>query len=418
MSSEPHLELFNCTRANHNEETNFPLFPLLPPELRLKIWHHSLQRPRIFTVHFEVRTDRQADQDRGNTRYRAIVDGHQMLSKLMRVNNEARCAALSFYRVHIPCTLKHGIAGEEVMKPGTFYFNPEYDFLWIYPGIWAKNTLIDFVYHLKHTHDPRHVGLLNLALDTHSLNATDLNLLEPSSLESELRETFVETITQLREVFFVEKVYAGRQILGLLSGIPTSETIFNRSFPIMATTPSFERLRRDPRSIAGDLRQVYVESDPLSLFHRWQRLLKKWGISPSEIEYRLMLTFSPPGGQFPIFDQESAKRWVEKEDWEWTGKWRLDDSVIDANLALRYFDITDRVTKYPVGALHDKYKSEDLERAVRPAFGFWLFPMDAFGTLPEEAVLEEAWFRPFTKELLNMTEHWPELGLLSLPRMS
>lgn len=416
--SQPHLQLFNCLQDSHSENSGFSLFPLLPPELRLKIWNYSLQRPRIITVRFEVRTDRQVDEDGGSTRYRAIVDGHQVISKLMRVNSEAREAVLSFYRCHIPCTLVHGIAGEEVMKPGTFHFNPEYDFLWIYPGILAKNTLLDFIYHLKHTHDPRRVGLLNLALDTHSLNATDLNLLEPANLNAEHRDAFVDTVSQLREVFFVEKVRTGRQVLGLLSGIPTSETMFNRSFPIMATAPNFERLRRDPRHISEDLKRVYVESDPLGLLHQWQRILKKWDISPSGVEYRLMLSFSPPGSEFPIFDRESAKRWVEKEDWEWTGKWRIDDSVTNANLALRYFDISDQVTQYPIGSLHEKYKNEDLEKAVKPAFGFWLFPMDAFGTLPPEAVSEEAWFRPFTKELLDMTEHWPELGLLSLPRMS
>ena len=36
-------------------------------------------------------------------RYRAYVEGYQVLSKLLQVNCEAREAALEFYRVPLPC---------------------------------------------------------------------------------------------------------------------------------------------------------------------------------------------------------------------------------------------------------------------------------------------------------------------------
>jgi hypothetical protein len=56
MSSQPHLQIFNCSQADHNEESNFPLFPLLPKELRLKIWQYTLQRQRI--LHLRLNNQR------------------------------------------------------------------------------------------------------------------------------------------------------------------------------------------------------------------------------------------------------------------------------------------------------------------------------------------------------------------------
>lgn len=415
LSSQPHLRMFNCTQTT-NEESVFSLFPLLPPEIRLEIWLHSLQRPRIIKVYFEHHIGEPAEVETP-PRSRAIVQGYQALSKLLRVNRESRRAALSFYRVHIPCRLKEGSTEEGMMRLGTFYFNPEYDFLWINSGFSAKETLIGFLYHLKNTYDPRHAGLLKLAVDTNGLRANDLCFLRPSDLSNSLRAAFIETLTHIQEVFFVQTVAAGRHVLGYRSGIEAPETILNRSFPIMATTPTFERRLRDPRPIAGDLRKVYVGADPLEKLWIWRKILKTWDISPSQAKYKFMLAFLPPGFHSPIYNQESAKRWLKVEDDEWTGKWRLDDRIEDGH-AYRSYEYFEGVRKYPIGALHEKYRDEDLDKATKPAFGFWLFPMDAFGKLPEKAVSEDVPFKRFAKGLLDLTEHWPELGLLSLPQRS
>lgn len=49
---------------------------------------------------------------------------------------------------------------------------------------------------------------------------------------------------------------------------------------------------------------------------------------------------------------------------------------------------------------------------MRPALGFWLFPINVFGGFPAEGSVQN---RSFGKEFLNLTQYWPELGLLSLP---
>ena len=83
---------------------------------------------------------------------------------------------------------------------GTLHFNPEWDFLHISSEWPAKDTLISFLYHLRTIHDPRLVGLLNLAMDGNGLNANHLYGLQSSDLDSGVRSAFVETLTQLREV--------------------------------------------------------------------------------------------------------------------------------------------------------------------------------------------------------------------------
>lgn len=405
MPSPPHLQIFNPGVAV-DEKSDFKLFSSLPKELRLKIWRHSLHRERIIKVelrgplyHAAALTDipEVLGSTSNNEGYCAFVDGYEVLSKLLRVNNEARVAALEFYRVHFPCTLTKGGGGigDETMKAGILYFNPEYDFLLIHSYPPAKDTLFDFVYHLKNTYDPLHVGLLNLAVDINSLNGNDLHEIVPSSLEPKVRTAFVETITQLREVFFVSRVHCGRQILSLMSYqmTGTSEAFLNRSFPIITRTPTFERLPRDPRAIDQDLKHVFVEMDN-HILRLWENLLEKFAVSAPQIEYRVFLGFVSSTTDSTVYDRESAKVWLQTEDDMWTG----------ANRKVAFEDIaTHESIKWPVGAETAKYKNEDLDNAVKPAFGFWLFPIDALSSEPRGQ-----------NRLQDLSAHFPELALSSL----
>jgi hypothetical protein len=433
MALKPHLQIFAPDQADHNSEATFTLFPHLPKELRQKIWRHSLQRTRLFRVYLRSQAHAASARHPRNTTpiapnkdesYIAQVNGYQSLSKLFRVNSEAREVALSFYRVHLPCRLSGKPEGEYVAlnikepagtKDGILYINPEYDFLQITPQMPVKETLINFLYLLKTTYDPRGIGLLNLATDLNDLNANDLHRLHSGDLEPEVRVAFVETLAQLHEVFFVSTPRAGRHILGWLSGIPTSKTILNRSLPIMPLTPTFDRMPRDPRSVAEDLENVFLGTwDQRAPIPLWYRLLQTWSVSAPDIRYRFLLGFQP-NERDQILDCESAEKFLLKEDDVWNGVERRSDSGNEVVVKLKKTSKkTGKEVRWPVGAEHKKYRNEDLTKAVRPAVGFWLFPVDALGPLKEEGVSQKEGFKHITKRLKDMTEYWPELALASL----
>ena len=364
----------------------------------MKIWRHTLQRRRIIRLRLNNQrgqTANQAGENLASTsngeRYFTIVDRSHLLSKLLRVNRESRNEALMFHRVHLPRRFTGGATRKGPTAHGTLHFNPEWDFLYISAEWPAKDTLGNFLCHLKTIHDPHRVGLLNLAMDGNGLNGNDLYGLQSSDLDSETRAAFVETLTQIREVWFVSTPLVGRQILGGWSRLMTSETIFNRSFPIMTMPPTFERLHRDPRPIAQYLKNITGLANSRSVVLLWLQILKKWCPSPPAIEYRFLLAFDPTMGGDPISDRTSAQTWLQKEDDKWNGR-APDDGFFK-----------DKEVKWPVGAEDEKYRNEDLEKAVRPAFGFWLFPVKALGSLEDG------------KTFLDMTEYWPELALSSLP---
>lgn len=89
----------------------------------------------------------------------------------------------------------------------------------------------------------------------------------------------------------------------------------------------------------------------------------------------------------------------------------MDDDVDDIWATRKISDGS--TCKHPIGASHGKYKYEDLEKAVKPAFGFWMFPVavDAFGKVPSS---DDELDQIFTKQILDMSKHWPGLGLMSL----
>ena len=408
MESQAHLEIFTSNQIFNYRELHFHYFVLLPIELRMKIWRCALRRWRFIPVYLTRREEQTSTQSEGITessvrreRFCANLKGCQVFSKFLRVNTESRDAALKFYRVHLPCTF----LWEGTTRPGTLHLNPEHDFLQINYQSPVKDTLVDFLYHLKTTFDPRHVGLLNLAVDHNAICGYDLHALEPSDLESEVKTAFVETLTKLQEVFFVSIEKAGRSIIGPLSGLPTSETLFDRGVPIMATPPTFERLLRDPRSISQDLEKVFTGTPDLRLMRQtWLRLLKNWGISTSRSEYRFLISFKPSLVGTQISDRSSATRWLQQEDDTWRNPVAHDPEVA---FGIKKF-------QGPTDTFREKVENEDLEKAVRPAFGFWLFPVDALGPLQEKGVAEKQGFTFVPKRMLDMTRSWPELGLLSL----
>ena len=411
MASQPYLQPINFTQFTHHQALTFPLFTALPKELRTKIWRYALRRQRI--IHLQINNQRgktaseaaeNPDSVKNGELYFTVVGGGQLLSKFFHVNKESREEVSKFYRVHLPCRFVSGTIQEGSASHGTLYLNPEWDILYISAEWPAKGTLIAFIYRLKTIYDPRHVGLLKLAIDGNGLTGNDINGVQPLEVKSEIRSAFMETLTQLREVWIVSTPVVGRQIVGPLSGFGTAGAIFNRAFPILSTSPTFERLPRDPRSISKDLENTSGLGSSRDALQYWLRLLKKWQISPQKLTYRFFLAFDPRMTEGNISDQVSAKAWLQKQEDQWNGQGPSDG-----------FLPKDVKAKWPVGAHDERYRNEDLENAVRPAFGFWLFPLEALGRIGEDGLLVDGETRPRGEMFKDMREHWPELGLLSLP---
>ncbi|KAI0835897.1 hypothetical protein F5Y06DRAFT_274702 [Hypoxylon sp. FL0890] len=393
MASPPHARIFTSADAAPTPPLKtFGLFPSLPPELRVKIWRVALERQRIIKVRLRNRLlmdgllARQGDaglKTRKGERYSAVVDGYGTLSKLFRVSRESRDAALAFYRVHIPCWLVKGATRDDAMKPGTLYFNPEYDFLYVNTD---TGHIAELFHDLKTIHDPRGVGLLNLAVDRGSLTGGfGLCTIDLSALNPLVKSSFTETLTQLREVFFVQVQRTGRHVFGYRSGALTPENQMNLSFPIFTMGPGFDRLDRDPRPIEQDLAKVFVNVDPRPMLHAWGRLFYNYfgGRVIPETEYRVLLTFAP--FSCDIYDYRDALTWLRREEDDWV--------------------------KETSGNGKSQYvPGEGPEGVVETAFGFWLFPVDAFGPLPQNP---NDRFRAERPRNPDLGEYWPELGLIN-----
>jgi hypothetical protein len=398
---DAHLQLINPdypTTAITIEPAFHP-FPLLPTELRLKIWRCSLERRRILRIfigNYDFHPDlKGVDQPNEDSHCYPVVAGYQSLSKLLRVNRESRQAAMEFYRVRIPCRfsanpdrrLQHNAAE---MHQGTLCFSPEYDFVHISSEPPGQDTLIEFLHRLKTLYDSRGVGLLNLAVDINDL--ISVASLNPMEVKPGARQSFTETLSQLHSVYFVVHPHGVRQCEGWRSGY-CDAVFFNRSMPILGTAPAFDVLPRDPRPIAQDLRRTYTGLDRgQRAFRQLQDLFKTWSAEPKNIQYRLLL-----GSQAPTTDgissRASAKAWLVKEDeyWRWVAKGGK--SPFGGKGAFS------SMTWPPL-----KTPDEDLQTVSRPAVGFWLFPVQVI-TDPELG----------SGPLLDLSSHWPELALVSLP---
>jgi hypothetical protein len=376
-------------------------FPRFPPELRIRIWRMALeQRQRIIKV--QLRSDMMMNallarqgtvrpETHKSEQYDVVVDGHQMISKLLRVSLEARHAALEFYRVHIPCWLKKGATTrDETMKAGYLYFNPEHDFLQINND---TGHVVEFLHDLKTVHDPYKVGLLNLAADRNDLlGGGGLSTIDPATIDPPLLASITETLSQLREVIFIHVQRAGRNVFGLYSGAPTHEYYQNLSFPVVTVTLNYDRLPRDPRPIGRDLDNILVNADPRTMVHAWRRLIyNHFGdAGVPETEHRIMLAFEPTA--FEVYDCFDASEYMRYEVECWTKR-------------------TQSKSRQSV----QRTSSEDIEGAeeeeVETVFGFWLFPVDAFGELPERPTDSFVSKEP---RCIDMTNHWPELAVVNL----
>jgi hypothetical protein len=393
MEAPAHLRLFNPQHGVEDTPT-FHAFVQLPAELRLKIWQHAVARPRFINVgltgltaagleaaKLSMESYQQWLED-GDRSYTILIEGYRTTSRFLRVNREARKAALEFYRVRIPCTLCEKVNDSldtELLpssRPDTFLFNPEYDTLRLHCYEPARGSFAAFFHDLKATHDPRGVGLLNVALSRNDITRIHY---DSSNVTLQTPE-FHTTIKQLQVIYIVLEHSFGRTNFGFMSNVVEDEFFFNRSLPIKAKTPNITILPRDPRAIELDLKRLHLAGlEPREIFQQWSDLLAKWHLTPDAAICKFLFMFDPHGD---IKSRDDASGWVSKEDNVWNNP--------------------------DIPAWKIRYPAEDLQDAVKPAFGFWIVPAETFGPIHERRQSTEG------SKLWDISSHWPMLALFDL----
>ncbi|KAI8633537.1 hypothetical protein F5Y19DRAFT_244977 [Xylariaceae sp. FL1651] len=400
----PHLQMLNPPRSeiDAGKPSEFTLFPQLPTELRQKIWRHSLEHSRMLplTLWSHKWVDMMvAHEGEGSPPFPSqagpcgVVIGRRrrVLSKLLRVNGEAREATLLFYRVHLPCRMtKTDDKSKLTTAEGVIYLNPEFDFISLKTKGKVEDTeLLRFIHYFR-SMDPRRVGVLNLALDGNSLSAISRAKIEEQV--PVVRQSVTRTLKNLRQVFFVYIPALGRRIPSWDAGLNPHKIHMNRSYPLAATSTSFQRMPRDPRNIGLDLTVVNMDWT-CSFLSEWREALYKWGVTNTTAETRLLVSCCPNYGD-DVHDYESAQYRLRKEDEEYIGdgypNWYASPYAWGDDVAA-------------------ELSNEKLEEAVavKPAFGFWLFPPNAYE-------LAKNHHRHNEFSVLDLTGYWPELCLWNL----
>ena len=401
MNPPQHLLIINPSRC-HNEDAIFSQFPMLPKELRLRIWTCSLERHRLIEVKVDYSpasgrarpysTTNELNKLISGQNYTATVRALQLHSKLLRVNSESRKEALRFYRVHIPCHLQLSKESAKLdaasATEAVLYFNPEYDFVRLVTETSVTHRIADFLHDLR-AYDPKDMGLLNLALDSNGMSLGLSPLADISEVHA--KASVISSLSRLREIIWVAQSHLGRKINGIGNGIPSFGVRFNHSMPIKAMTPSFDLLSRDPRPVGPELKYVLTgASDPRWMRVQLQEILRKLGIRRSQpVRERVLFAYEPMLYEQQIYDNKTANTFLNKEQESW----------LEAQYFRKQFTIK-CAGKIPVEG------PEELAKAVRPAVGFWLFPAEALGPLEGEL--------HHMKRMFDMTSFWPELALSNI----
>ncbi|KAI1127527.1 hypothetical protein F5Y10DRAFT_193317 [Nemania abortiva] len=375
---------YESTFQRLNEEYHgmhyFPRFTAFPPEIRIMIWKAALQRRRIIRVSLgsappPTLTEQETDDIRYGRSF-LYVCGIQLLSKLLRVNSEARQVALKFYRVRLPCYLTKS-PSQYTPAPngvGVLPFNPEYDILQF------RHTLhlTDFL-SVVSGYDSRGVGLCNIAILLDQIKKT----LQADDENTYERPGFLKTVSNIREFYLVVTTdhLELDDMRNRIDGLDIRQTYS----PVMPYSPAFDLLRRDPRKIEFDLAFLFLGREDIQKeIPEWESVLRdKWRVDPSQIESRVLFMYSDDTPHLPFHYE---KGYVPE-------------------MATTSDTAPDRPSCYELTET-DVYKPA---KEYKIAFGFWLFPVDAFTQINRQLKPNGA------RHLWYMLENWPELALAYLP---
>ncbi|KAK2780521.1 pectinesterase precursor [Colletotrichum kahawae] len=409
LPRRPHLELFNTDPAACGD-ASFHLFPQLPTELRLLIWQRALQRNRLLHVTIDEVERESADETPRyclvNALGRPVTGDHyrvtvqvrcRLLPELMSVTHESREAARAFYPLSLPCHLKSATGTQKTV----LLLNLSYDYLAISSGPSWKAT-IDFLHDLR-AHDPSGTGLQHLVLDHADADPAPL---KPTDIDAAALAAFHATLRALKSIWF-RNITQGGRALDVLTFIRAH--VLNYGHPVVPSFTFFDTPRRDPRNISRDLEKVWAGTyDPRGKPLAWRRLLRSLGVDPERdldpaVDVRVMVGADR---EADVRSREDARRCLHEEDFGWLRLqwWFLGwEGGEDWGRAGCFGTSSGLIPCLP------SFDSPGvLAAAVRPALGFWLFPVDAFGGLREDED-PDGWLK--IKGLFDLKGSWPDLAL-------
>ena len=219
---------------------------------------------------------------------------------------------------------------------------------------------------------------------------------DPSSLLPPALSALSATLINLQRVFFHEAVYTDTR--HMFSSLELAEVRFNRSIPIDSSTEAFDLVATDPRPIDADLDKVSLGWDPRAMLCLWQQMERNFQIRREgrPVEFQFLITAPTHGEAEPmrIISRADAGKFLQFEKDLWRSDW--EDGSVYKQWKRVNPDTPEKVKKAPI-----------------PVIGFWVFPVDAFGDVPEGDFEDIRWG---IKEVVDLTKRRPGLGVFRLPQ--
>ncbi|KAI1366306.1 hypothetical protein F5Y08DRAFT_337890 [Xylaria arbuscula] len=260
------------------------------------------------------------------------------------------------------------------------------DFLQIstesFPSRESGLIFVKFVHHLKHVHDRKRVGLRNLAIDMETVAGPNLDggiyAINPKSIPRHELSDYIETMAQLREVFFVHYVTVNcfdwqRPYLW--------NSVIDHALPVAPMALHFTRLPHDPRRILQALKDIPVMSHPMLSPFVWSNY-SMYGIADNyewRPRYSVLIASQP---RRRIYNARQGREWLEDHSLRWGECLPLFN---------RYW----------------RNRTETLD----PVFGFWLFDLHAFDNILDGEFWPGLDTRP---GWMGPARRWPALGVVDL----
>ncbi|KAF5546937.1 hypothetical protein FMEXI_5442 [Fusarium mexicanum] len=390
--------------------SSFPQFNKFPPELRQRIWIQSLTHERILKIY--------SGKEGVEVRERVAI------SKLFSTNRESRASAKKFYRVHIPCTYVHMTSTYD----GILYFNPELDIIHVFE--WAYFP--ELAHHIWSL-DPLHVGIVNLALQTYGSCCNYYYFRGSFKTDCDLDKIKAAIPRLKRFIFVCHGVYESETCQYRENRRRPERDLASSPFvPVKPHISAFQTMKQDPRAVGNFLDGVdCVEMIRVrGVVEDWFEHLEEWGINKDPtVLYQIMMSY--PDCDPEIIVEENAC-WPHDVNCELSDLSSESDAptksvraVYNREDAVAFAEhemaerkrILDEILEE---ALEEGEEGEEVDEKIfgqdaTPAFGFWLFPLEALPVVRVTAN-NEVQVGDFYIELeKQFKENPPQLCLSYLP---